>query len=240
MLEKPEDNRGLASQEIISTLDNANRSKLDKLAPADLIPANLKDIPGVTGNISAFIRRFPTENSFVITDEVIAENMDALLSGFTHFEGPDLEDFPELELPNGEYRRLLMHGSLRELTPDILFGVMLEINPTLRGKGIGVAFQEHLANLAKNLDFKFLAGCQHTEDLALFFLKRGRYLIEEIKEELQIEFQSIRSQESGEDIEELFFTIKFLNPEDITRYIKPERTDTSAENKIEYKKEYYA
>lgn len=240
MLEKPEDNRSFDSQEIVSTPDNSSLGKLAKLAPIDLIPSALKNIPCINGNLNALVRNYSTDIRFVITDEDVAESMDELLNGFTHFEEPDLEDFPELGLPDGDYRRLIMHGSLRELTPDILFSVILETNPALRGKGVGVAFQEHLANLAKNIDFKFLAGCQHTEELALFFLKRGRYLIEEIKEELQTEFFSIRNQEAGEDIKELFFTIKFLNPEDIVKYIKPERIDASAEDKVEYKKEYYA
>ncbi|MFA5871661.1 MAG: hypothetical protein WC858_02960 [Parcubacteria group bacterium] len=240
MMEKQEDNHPLGKPEVVSTPDNTNLGKLTKLAPVDLIPADLKNIPGIAGNISAFIKRFPTETSFVITDETIAENMNALLNGFTHFEDFDLEDFPELALPNGDYRRLIIYGSLRELTPDILFGVILETNPALRGKGAGVAFQEHLANLARNLGYKFLSGCQHTEDLALFFLKRGRYLMEEVKDELRTEFRIIGRQEEEADWEELFFTIKFLNPEDITRYIKPERIDTSVEDKIEFKKKYYA
>jgi len=99
---------------------------------------------------------------------------------------------------------------------------------------MGVAFQEHLVNLAKKLGYKFLAGYQNNAEIARFFIKRGRYLLEEIKDELQGEFESIRDQENDET---LFYTVKFLNPEDVTRYIKPERIDTSVEDKIRFKEE---
>lgn len=50
------------------------------------------------------------------------------------------------------------------------------------------------------------------------YLQRGRYFLEEISPEFQGEFEKIIEDKSSHG----FNTIKFLNPADIEKYIKPE------------------
>jgi len=206
-------------------------SKLDQLNPQELIPAKLANIPQVIGSTKVVTHKSKEGIDYIITDDgQITSNQ--IKNGFEYFDEESLEKYPELRIGKNEYVRPLAHGNIKEISPDILFNGIFETNPALRGKGLGLSFQEHIAELAKKLGYKFLAGYQVNAETARFFLKRGRYLLEEIKDELQPEFQNIMNQ--GMD-ETAFHTVKFLTPEDIARYIKPERIGTAVEDKIEFK-----
>lgn len=217
--------------EFVSASEEEKSIKLDTLDSRELIPSELANIPGIVGQVRAVVHRPEKEIDYVVADEQ-QTTLQHIESGFTYFDREKLEEYPELALPKKKYSRPLAIGTLREISPDILFGSIFETNPEFRGKGAGVVFQEHIAHLAKKLGFKFYAGYQNDADTARFFLKRGRYLLEEIKDELQKEFEIIRD-EGGND--RVFYTIQFLDSDDIAKYVKPERIDTDIEDKIDYK-----
>ncbi len=205
--------------------------KLDQLDPEELVPPELANIPEIAGHIQAVAHKSGSAIDYVIVDEG-QMTLRQIAEGFTYFDEEKLEEYAELSRGKNTYARPLAAGSVRQISPDILFGGIFETNPAFRGKGMGVIFQEHIAVLAKKLGFKFFAGYQNDAETARFFLKRGRYLLEEIRDEFQGELQSIRDQESDEAV---FYTVKFLDPEDIAKYVKPERINTDIEDKIEYK-----
>jgi GNAT superfamily N-acetyltransferase len=211
--------------------DKEQIRKLDQLEPQDLVPAEFANIRKVIGQIKVVARKSDGHIDYIITDGGHM-TLQQIENRFTYFDKETLAKYPELKAGKNQYARPLVHGSLSEISPDIIFGGMFETNPALRGKGTGVAFQEHLASLAKKLGYKFLAGYQNDAEIARFFLKRGRYLLEELKDEFQGEFQSLKKQESDETV---FCTVKFLNPEDVKKYVKPERVNTNVEDKIEFK-----
>jgi len=212
------------------------RSKLNELNPTDLIPSELASIPGIKGQINILSQKTDRSISYVITDAA-KMRLDQIEDAFQYFEENELETHPGLKMKGNQYARPLVHGSIREISPDMLFCGIVETHPALRGKGAGVAFQENLAEIAKKLGYKFLTGYQNDPETARFFLNRGRYLVEEVREEFQEEFKALKAQENDESV---FYTVKFTNPEDIIKYIKPERIDTDAENKIEFKEKRLA
>jgi len=212
-------------------IDELESAKLNELNPVDLIPPEFANIPTVAGQISIVTRQLAGHIDYIVVDEATM-SLNEIEDRFTYLDDGKLGEYPELERGNNRYARPLVHGSMTEISTDILFNDMLETNPALRGKGAGVAFLKHLEDLARNLGYKFLAGYQNDAKTARFFLKRGRYLLEEIKDELQAEFQALREQEDDGSV---FHTISFLNPEDVAKYIKPERIDTDVEDKIEFK-----
>ena len=117
-----------------------------------------------------------------------------------------------------------------EKSPDIFFVYTLEVRSDLRGKGVGAAFEEHFDQLAKQLGFKFHASHQNDAETARYFLQHGRYLLAEIRDDKKEEFRPMRDP----DDEEVYQTIKFLNPEDVNEYVRPERIGTDVEDKIRY------
>ena len=134
-------------------------SKLDQLNPQELIPAEFTNIPEVDGSIKVVTHKSDGHIDFVITDDK-QMTVRQIENGFEYFDKDTLKEYPELTRDENQYARPLAHGSVSEISPDILFGGMFETNPALRGKGAGVAFQEHIAKLAKKLGYKFLAGYQ--------------------------------------------------------------------------------
>lgn len=205
-------------------------SKLDGFCSQDLIPPGLEKTLRVVGELQGVVHRQHGHVDFVIKDAAKMTSRQ-IENGFTYFCNA-IEDFPELKLGKDQYSRTLVYGSVREISPDMLYEGLFETNPATSGKGVGVAFQEHLATLAKKLGYKFLASYQNNAEIARFFLNRGRYLLEEIRDELRNEFKTLQDQE---DDPEVFFTIKFLNPEDVVKYVRPERLDTDVEDKIEFR-----
>ncbi|MBU1934530.1 hypothetical protein KKF04_00580, partial [Patescibacteria group bacterium] len=127
----------------------------------------------------------------------------------------------------------LMNCCLAEISSDILFVANIEISPHIRGgKGVGVDFYANLSKEAKKLGYRFLTGYHNDPETARFFINRGRYLVEEVKDELRSHFQVLEDQEDDESV---LHTIQFLNPEDVDSFIKPERVGTNADSKIEFR-----
>lgn len=207
------------------------KNKLDKLNPQELIPAEFANIEEITGSVKVLLNKTHGHIDYAIADDG-KTSLHKMENDFEFHIETALKESLKSKQNKNQYARPLVHGSLIELSPAILYAGIVETNPVLRGKGAGVAFQEQLANVAKNLGFKFLAGYQNDAKTARFFLKRGRYLLEEVKDEKQSEFQPVRDLEGDETV---FYTVKFLNPEDITEYIMPERIDTTIEDKLEFK-----
>lgn len=206
-------------------------TKLSRLDPQELIPAKLSNIPEIIGSMKIAAHKSDGSIDYVITDNG-RMTLRQIEKGFKYLYYKQLEEYPEIKIGKNLYARPLVHGSISEISPDMLFGGMFETNPVLRGKGAGVAFQEHMADLAKELGYRFLAGYQNDAEIARFFLKRDRYILEEIKDERQAEFQSLRDQENDDTV---FYTVKFLRAEDIAQYVRPERIGTDVEDKIEFK-----
>src|SRR3989338_8999666 len=131
-------------------------SRLEQLNPQELIPSEFSNIPEIVGSIKIVAHKSDGHIDFVITDDE-QMTLRQIENSFTYFEEETLGEYPELTRAEDQYARPLAHGSISEISPEILFGGMFETNPALRGKGAGVAFQEHIANLAAKLGYKFLA-----------------------------------------------------------------------------------
>ncbi|MES2315802.1 MAG: hypothetical protein V4486_03675 [Patescibacteria group bacterium] len=207
------------------------KSKLEQLNPEELIPRALINVPGVKGDVKIIANKERKGISFVIFDEDKVGEKEHI-KGFEYFYNEDEAEYPVLKVGPNEYSRILVHGTISELSPTILFGSMLETNPKFRGKGLGLAFTDNLITLAKKMGYRFFAGHHNDAKVAKFFLNRGRYLIEEVKPELQKEFADVVKDDPDLDI---FHTVQFINKEDINTYIRPERASASVEDRISYK-----
>lgn len=208
--------------------EKANSIKLDNLNPEDLVPPALAKISSITGPIKINIKREGNRIEYIITD---AEVITPEYKDFVYLDDR-LDTHEGLKIGENRYARPIAFGTISEISPYILYCEMFETSPFLQGQGIGTTFQKHLAELAKTLGYKFMAGHQNEGKTARFFLNRGRYLLEEIKDEFQGEFNPLSDQEDDETV---WCTVELLNPEDITKYIKPERVNTSTEDKINLK-----
>lgn len=172
---------------------------------------------------------------FVMADDKRV-SVDEVDKNWTYFEIEQREPFPEVRLGD-EYKRILVFGSFSEINSEILFTGMLELHPEFRRRGIGQDFQANLAKIAQSLGYKFICGYQNDADTAVFFLENGRYLLEEVKEELQPEFEGLVDQDRDREV---FRTIKILNLADVAKYIKPSRIGKSTTEKIDYKSKILA
>ena len=207
-----------------------------------LIPEVLRTASGIKGEVKIFshqsLNRVTGEHALV--DFVMADDQrvsrDEVDQGWTYFEIEQRDEFPEVKLGE-DYKRILVFGSFDEINPDILFTGMLEIHPAFRGKGIGQDFQANLAKIARELGYKFICGYQNNADIAFFFLENGRYLLEEVKDELRGEFQGAVAHDPDTEV---FHTVKILNPEDVKKYIRPERIGRTTVEKIDYKSKHIA
>lgn len=207
-----------------------------KLITADsLIPTELINAKGVKPPIITHSYAVPNEvMRMVFTDQERWSSVQ-VEAYFDFFDRDDIARFPTLDQVNHKYSRPLLYSSLRELSPEILFEGIIEVNELLRRQGISSGFQRNLEAEAKRVGFRFLTGYQSEDDVAAHFLKRGRYLIDEIKPEHQTQFERVRKIERDRDTA-VFYTVKFLNPDDINKYVLPERIGTSVEDKIAYQK----
>lgn len=131
---------------------------------------------------------------------------------------------------HGSYNRPLLYASISELTPRMIFVGYIETSADVRRRGIATAFYAKLEENARQNGYRFLTGYHNDTDTAKFFLRRGRYLLDEIKLELQKEFESLRNQD---DDPTLFFTIRFLDAHDEESYINNESLEKSLDKRLE-------
>lgn len=194
-----------------------------------LLPPEFKSHPSISGAPKAILKygKQLKDFDFIIIDEEV-ETLEAIQAKFRFCYEDKLIKFPEARISEDEYRRVLVHGALTSLTPEILFSNTIETHPDLRGQGLGTAVQNRIAKLAISLNHKFLIGHQADEEAVRFFLNRGRFLREEIKDEHQELFETTRNNLK-------FETIKILNLDDVQKYVKPSRINADTEDRIAYK-----
>lgn len=206
------------------------QTRLDRLDANKLIPDTLKSEETLVGKPVMIARREEGNIEFVIRDEQKVSLKDI---GRFEYLFERLEEWPELAVGPGTYYRPLVYGSITELSPTVLFGGMMETNPEFRGKkGIGIAFTENLLARARELGYRFFGGYHNNAQIARFFLNRGNYLLEEIKDTHRHEFEELREQEPDESV---FHTVNFLKPDDVQEYVRPERIGVRVDDRIEYK-----
>lgn len=131
--------------------------------------------------------------------------------------------------------RQIISMRAEELTPDILYLNNIDVDPRLRGGKIAPFFHQRLEGLAKNAGYKFIAGLELHEKLAKLYIQRGSYFIEEIKPEFQKEFEEIIKKADTEP-KAAFTTIKFLDQQDIKRYVEPQYLNMSIDERLECNK----
>lgn len=200
------------------------------LIPPELLQSNLK-----VGEVKILSHIITPQGgfAFVIVDEDV-QKTSHIGNTFTYFDSSDVDSFPGLRISRNRNWRILLYSSLSHLTDEILFCGMVETHPDVRGKGVGVAYQQSLEKWARSAGYRFLTGFQNTPEAARFFLNRGRFLLDEVKDEYKDMFALVWEEEKDAE-ERVFFTIKFLNPEDAHVYIKPDRLNCTVDDRIAFR-----
>ncbi|HTE57697.1 MAG TPA: hypothetical protein VK694_03050 [Verrucomicrobiae bacterium] len=207
--------------DIVDTSLEAGASKLGRLVAADLVPPTFVDLPGVVAPVSIVAAASDRSVSYIISD-AMSMNLTEMAHTFEILTEEDLEDFPRLRRGSERFARPLAYGDMSEIGSDLLLNEAFEINPFLRGRGAGVALHESLVRVAGNLGFKFLTGHQDNAGSLRFFLNRGRYSLTDIRDDRLHEFDCVKAPLfRAPDLD--FFTIKFLQPDDIAQYVKPDK-----------------
>lgn len=210
---------------------NEHGNRLANLDPNQLIPENLAKMEKVVGQLKITFIKSDGKLEFIIYDESQVPINDFNV-GFEHLYSGDINRFKKLKNVNEETcQRPLIFGSIEHLTSDLLHIIMVETHPDLRGFGAGVAFQNNLPQVARKLGYRFLGGYQNDTDLARFFIKRGFYSLEEIKDVHQMEFDLLRAEETEDSV---WFTVQFLVPSDEEDYILEGRGKTDSDNKFKF------
>lgn len=104
--------------------------------------------------------------------------------------------------------------SLSNITlPENLFVSNYSDREELRGKGVATSFYDRLRETAKSLGFRFITGMNLEEKARNFFIKRGRFFLEQIKERHRGKFAQRPDMK--------YITVDFLNDMDKGKYLMP-------------------
>src|SRR5262249_37777975 len=130
-----------------------------------------------------------------------------------------------------KYRNLILYLSVSPKNESEIYLGMIEINGNFRRKGFGHAILQAIEEVSKESGFKYMTGYHNDSEVAEYFLRRGAYLIDEVKLKMREKFKETLDEEHNTEV---IYTVKFFNLDDVPQYIRPERIGTSVESKIEY------
>lgn len=172
------------------------------------------------------------KTEILICNKAKLEKIERIDGVYQFLDEAKLNKFSDAKQGNAYMRPVFYISLQRERNCHICVG-LIETDPNLQRKGVASAFYDCLIQSAKKHGYKIVTGVQMTDSTTEIFLKRGRYLLEEIQEERLPEFSYLLK---AADDEELSHTIEFLDEADTQSYVRPERIGTSPENKMKYKK----
>lgn len=204
--------------------------KLLAIGSTDLMPPELKGKQGIIGQVNWFQEVKPGSINFVGFDHDLVKEGD-IADDFEYLDHPIQYDlYPEMVIGNEQNRRIVMYGTTKQLSPELLYVSMFEVNKKLQGKALGSEFYKNLNQVAKNAGYKFIAGQHNYPKKAEFFLKSGRYLLCELKTEYLTHFLNLAKEElSSAGI----CTVQFLQETDIHKMVRPERLNSSVQDKVD-------
>lgn len=152
--------------------------------------------------------------------EVVANPQNLGIAGLSHGYRYGL-DFYVTDSTGGESKQLLEIGLDTKYphNPDTLIALRYFDTPELRGRGVGTSFFTNLADMAKQIGFRFIVGVhtlnQGDEDTIGFFTQKLRWTPLDSVVGLPDIYRNIVG---SDDLNR--YTVHFLNPKDHRRYTR--------------------
>ncbi|MDB4978958.1 MAG: hypothetical protein JWM56_1144 [Candidatus Peribacteria bacterium] len=168
---------------------------------------------------------------FVLCNEACLVSMEEIDGVYDYIQRDFPDWFPEIVNGN-KFMRPIFFARFSQKQEHHLYIDLTETDPLLRRKGIRGAFGNALADASRQQGYKFITSFHNDVHIAQTFINKGRYLLEELREERQSEFSYLHN---VDDDDEIFRTVEFLNSHDIEDYMLPERIGTALADKLRFK-----